>query len=49
MVMLACLGIGWPLRMSMELRSAGRDGVCMARMYDEGEREIVTLAGVGEI
>ena len=49
MVMLACLGIGWPLRMSMELRSAGRDGVCMARIYAEGEREMVTLVGLGEI
>ena len=49
MVMLACMGIGWPLRMSMELSSARRDGVCMSRMYAEGDREMVTLVGLGEM
>ena len=47
--MWACLGTGWPLRISTELRSAGRDRVCIARMYAEGDKDMVTLVGLGEM
>ncbi len=46
---MACVGIGWPLRISTELRSAGRDGVYIARMYAKGDKEMVTLVGLGEM
>ncbi len=49
MVILACLGTGWPLRISTVLRFAGSDGVCKARMYAEGERDMVTLVGLEEM